>query len=257
MIYSKRLKIEKIISCLKSHPEGIFAKFIASETELDFNTVRSYLRELKKDGIITQKYLRGPYDFVGNTIHGLGGELPRMQNIVFTYQAKKNIHQRMDFTKTLQIAEVKLEAGVKSNKITYHVHAKESISIREAWLIGQIFIADIHAYLDETPKSPEILVNTTEFNWDYYGIRIEGANCITLDNFIGLEKLYNKPGRIRYEIKTKIPFPLDNLIALITNGVEYTSLNSKVSELQKSIDFAINEIKRTHNYFMKLGGNRK
>jgi len=69
---------------------------------------------------------------------------------------------------------------------------KKDISIGEAALLGEIFRIKIKEITGEKPAYEDIIVTSSEFNEDYAGLRIDGAECITLNSMKTFEKLYNK-----------------------------------------------------------------
>jgi len=226
-------KMKSIVKHIELYPDGIQPKQLAREIGLNHNTVKAYLRELESLGIV-KRDVYGWYRVV-KTTHTLPE--PKLQNFVLSYKIPNEREvNSVDTTYDVKIAKLHFTIGKESKQATGHVSAEPPVSVKEAHLISEIFKVLILKEIDYIPNAEEIYFKTVEFNWDYFGIRMDGINCITLLTINGLvEKLYNKPYAVRHEIKGAIPFNSDNLLILLNNGVMCNNVLSSIDMLDKRI----------------------
>lgn len=253
----KEHKKQTIIDFLKRFPEGAVAKHISLMTDIDYSTVRGILRNLLKEGIVAQKFERGPYCLVQDFTHGMKME-PKFHNILLQVTPDKPIKKFKEVFQS-EIACLRIESGIKSKKITGVISANPPLTHRETCLMAEKFM-----HLSKQEFSMEISPDDVKFinieiNWDYNGLRLEGCNCITLKSFGLIEKLYNKKECIRHEYRFSGIFTYKDFINLTFGGVQYASIISQnnlfISE-QKKIEQEICTLNNTVKNMMLLLKNR-
>ena len=105
----------------------------------------------------------------------------------------------------------------------------------------------------ERPPPQSILVVTCEVNEDHQGIRIDGANSITLTSFIGdLERIYNRENGLRSEIKVQ-GTTLDAIYSLLKGGVSVYSMLQAQFALFKRVEDLITAAKFGNEYLVRVG----
>ena len=141
---------------------------------------------------------------------------------------KERIERPYDF----KIATASLQIGQASSKATFRLAANPPISIRQAIIFIGVFKEEIKQLFGYSPPDETITITTAEFNWDYAGMRIDGANAITLKGLTTIEKLYMKPNNwLRHEMKTIVPFGFDNLITMLNRGQQSSDINASMLTL--------------------------
>ncbi len=81
-----------------------------------------------------------------------------------------------------------------------------------------------------------MFIRTIEFNKDYSNLRLDGLNCITVDNLVEQFKLYQKKRGLRIEHKTKVPLTVENIVDMLSsnpNSIEHTI---KLADQKKQLD---------------------
>ena len=93
-------------------------------------------------------------------------------------------------------------------------------------IVAMLKFSDIDTGINANISEKDITISSIEFNKDYYNLRLDGVNCVTLDSLITQYKLYQKKNKVREEFKAKIPFPFEVLKELLTQGSLRQSLYS-------------------------------
>lgn len=239
---------KRIVSLVNSHQEGIspmliFSILSKSDEPIPYNTIKSIcIRLFKKGEIDKHPANKGLYIPVENPIHSIF-EI-NLQNLVLTYQLKENesVETRVSNIKEeLGTIKTRFEVGKDSKKATIHISTDYPFNISSLSLCVAIFKQRIKEYLHiSSIEDKDIHVSSTEFNKDYYGCRIDGCNCITVESLLCSFKAYQKSkNRVRMEYKTKASFSIDflnNLLIGNINNAENISMNREIIENQKRME---------------------
>lgn len=253
--YDKEEKLRIILDFMEKDGGNLFPKYVALMTGLNPATVRGYLRELEKRGRVKREFNRGPYYLVSEKT--LRAKEFLVHNLRFTYTAPEAIKiETKTLEETLLGGKIRLRLlfGVTHNKVTCEVSGKEPMTLREALMLGDFFIGILKVYLRHVPAYADILVATCEFNWDYPSYRIDGAECVTLHTLGQMEKVYNKRGFLRREVRPR-PFTMDILLGLMEGG----TLISASLERQNMTDEKLDKISGNLSYIIRylLGFERR
>ena len=237
---SKETKLKRILVCVKNHPEGVYPKTVSRETNINHSTVKVYLSLLLKMGDV-QKMKTGLYSATKET-DGVQ-KLPKMQNVILTYVFEKEIgieHEERGYD--FGLANCNLMIGMSNRKATFVIGAEPPISIETVIVLANFFSLELEKRIGHRPSNRLILIKSAEFNRDYYGVKVDGANCITLEGLIGLEKLYQKKGRLRNELRVNFPLTLDSLLLYLNHGVKgmdfvcmCKGIMNKIEDLEESV----------------------
>jgi len=75
-----------------------------------------------------------------------------------------------------------------------------------------------------------------EFNEDFHKLRLDGVKCVTVKSFLGdLERIYEKPGGVRSEIKV-VKTSLESMYAMLKGGVSSYNILQSQFLLMKKLD---------------------
>jgi hypothetical protein len=142
--------------------------------------------------------------------------------------------------------------GKLSKKATMHISSDFPYNITSLCILVRVFQDEVEKCSGYRPETKEIYVNTMELNNDHLGLRIEGANCITIDGLIAEFKLYQKKDRVREELKIKVPFQSDIILRLLKQF--YVSVETEAN--LRDIKFRLDKIEDNHQRLGKALFNR-
>lgn len=235
-ICGKEEKKQKILDIVKSHPEGVNAKYVSLESKLNHSTVRNYLRELVRDGKVYRPEKTHIYKSVANTTYGVA-EL-KIQNVRLGFTVPTTIiltHEKI--IETIADISLYIEFGETHQYVSATVGAEPPLTLREFKLLIKIFKDKVKERIGIEPTDKDIVVTSIELNQDYCGLRLDGINCVTLDGFYGfIEKIYNKKDCVRKEVKICQPISLESLYTLLTGGFKNFVLSDYVFNLGKKVE---------------------
>lgn len=260
---------EKIRGYLENMDRPVSPYTISKSLGLNPNSVRARLGDLVKTGRV-QRVAPGLY--VIDPTLGVG-KPPLIQNFcAIVYPRRrltKPLLEKMVSRDQLQkigkeyhyvycftgppgggegLVRLDLGFGVKRNKITWTISAPlglsyygfmfahglvDSVLESRGWVI--LDAPDDEAADYDTPGF--WLVLRGDLLDDMMGVRIEGANCITLYDFKGnLEKIYNKSYGTRKEVHFNEPRPLSELMALWQGGLPNFMVAQAVYDMARNVE---------------------
>ncbi len=214
----KQEKISKIQNYLQTFPEGATPKMISLFTGITQSTVRGLLRR----GVpgIEAMEIKGLYHSVLDNPHRqifsynfhnlvLGVFLPNYQ--------KESVKQ----TLSCELTNYAFQIGKESKKATMQISTPKikgtdyPINVSSITLAFALFRELVLKFADTKIQMKDVQVNSIEFNKDYSNLKLEGVNCITMENLIEQFKIYQKSDKVRSEHKIKIPLNAEDLIKLL------------------------------------------
>jgi len=126
--------------------------------------------------------------------------------------------------------------GVKRKQITGFASCDAGMDLDKTVLIVRAFKSIIWDRVGLRVRDDMIRVVSCELNEDRQDLRLDGLNCVTVKDFRGfLERIYNKNGGLRSEVKVK-PQSLDHIYATLKGGL--TS-----SQILQSVGLLVGEIR--------------
>jgi len=226
-------KKKQIAAYLLEHPEGCTPKMIALATSINVNTVKSILPKLQN----VEKMVRGFYKVL-NTPHtpiSSTGDLDRwnFHNLVLSIQLKSfRFHDA-----ELDLDLMKLNVHInEQGYCSVRVSTDYPINVSSIVLLYKLLKEYLKEYSADEISTSMVKVNTIEFNQDHANLKLDGVNCITLDNLTAQFKLYQKSIGLRIEHKTKIGFGVDNMIDMLTGSSASVDVSNRLTETIKRLD---------------------
>jgi hypothetical protein len=214
----KQQKILKIKEYLQTTPEGATPKMIALYTGINQATVRGMIGKIK--GIEQVPGLRGVYRLVEGDGH----------DAIFAYNFHNLIvgvflpnYQKESVKQTLSCELTNYEFTIckDTKKATMRISTPKvkgtdyPINVSSITLAFALFRELVFKFAEVKVQMKDVQVNSIEFNKDYSNLKLEGVNCITLENLIEQFKIYQKSDKLRTEHKLKIPLNAEDLIKLL------------------------------------------
>lgn len=214
----KQKKILKIKEYLRQTPEGATPKMIALFTGINQATMRGMIGKIK--GIEQVPGLRGVYRLVEGEEH----------DAIFSYNFHNLIvgvflpnYQKESVKQTLSCNLTNYEFTIckATKKATMRISTPKvkgtdyPINLSSITLAFALFRELVHKFADVKIQMKDAQVSSIEFNKDYSNLKLEGVNCITLENLIEQFKIYQKSDKLRTEHKLKIPLNAEDLIKLL------------------------------------------
>jgi len=151
----------------------------------------------------------------------------------------------------LHFGNLSVTVGTKNRQATGQFSATPPVSLETGYLAGRMFIEKISRAVDWRPDEEDVLVTTSEFSWDEYGIRLDGVNAITLRTLGAEDKLYNKEHGLRHEARVLAPLELEDLLGIVENGVTYSQLASKYRKIEEKVDMIHEEYRKSNEAYQK------
>lgn len=229
-------KHKKILECLKNYPEGATPKMIALATRININTVKSILPVM--NGI--EKKMRGLYKVYEG---GDGCSLNptdalqdwNFHNAVLSCQLTNFPAKLIQSTYSLGIINAEFILSSNGNA-TIRIAADNPLNVSSICIVYAYFKELISKYSDQIITEKDVYVKTIEFNKDYANLRLDGLNCITLDNLNEQFKIYQKKIGLRVEHKTKVDFNVHNIIEMLTSNPNNPEITKKVSDQGEQLE---------------------
>ena len=214
----KQQKVQKIIDYLKTIPEGTTPKMISLFTGINQATVRGMIGNI--DCVKQIPNLRGVYHLVGEmgvdaifsyNFHNLilGVFLPNYQ--------KESVKQ----TLSCELTNYEFMIGKGSKRATLRLSTPKikgtdyPINISSITLAFALFKELVLKHSGVKIQMKDVVINSIEFNKDFTNLKLEGVNCITMENLIEQFKIYQKSDKLRSEHKIKVPMNAEELIKLL------------------------------------------
>lgn len=241
-------KEEKIKKVLGAYPEGLGPKQIGLYSNINPSTVKNLIKNMP--GIVKKYGPRGVYILDQNYPHG---EIFtwNFQNLNLRVEGIK-IVKKLEKVLPFSLFKISIIFNPNNNKISMRLSTKHPLNISSVELVALFFVSEIKNNTGKNVEYSDIIVSSMEFNKDFENLRIDGANCITLDSLINNFKIYNKKKGVRFEDKPKIPFPLDSLMEVLTSGVQGIEMIKEVRETKDSYLRQENELKKLRNVIREI-----
>ena len=228
---------QKILKLIDSSELPLTPLEIAQKTEINHNSVKVYLRNLKKRNLVVQPY-RGEYTSTKNLVTSdgcIGGkvtEFPRVHNIRLRVVGVGcgGLVGEWDY------GVAKVSAVIGNNGVANVFIACSGDGLD--YSAFKLVIACVQKELS-VPKTAPITVTGYELNIDYAGIYLDGVKALTLRAFDGsFERLYQKHKNIlRSEVRAVGPTTPEAVYMLLKGGVN--SYN-----IMQGLAMMINEVRQ-------------
>ena len=261
---------KKILEYLRNIDRPVSPHKISQNLGLKQHTVRARLFELTKNGKVTRVgpslYTIDPSIGVGRppliqNFQAIVHPNPRLTKPSMEKLVSLNLLQKIGteyhYLYTFQgppdgpegLVKLGLTFGVKRNKINWTMSAPLGLTyygFMFAYGLVDVILVTRGWNIRDSPddrqsadfKHPNFwLVLKGDLLDDKLGVRIEGANCITLYDFRGnLEKLYNKTYGVRKEVHFNEPRPLTELMALWQGGLPNFMVAQSVYDMARNVE---------------------
>ena len=232
-------KSQSIIKCMQSYPEGITPKKISLLTSINVNTVKSIIPKLAD----IQKIGRGFYK-VYNGGDGALSSTPdalldwNFHNCIMSCQIPhKYFGNFQPVKKTINLNLIIVEFRIsQKGRVTLRVATDYPLNVSSICMVYGLLCELLKKHTLASFAQSEVFIRTIEFNKDYSNLRLDGLNCITVDNLVEQFKLYQKKRGLRIEHKTKVPLTVENIVDMLSsnpNSIEHTI---KLADQKKQLD---------------------
>jgi len=210
---------QRILNLIDSTELPLTPLEIAKKTGINHNSVKVYLRNLKKQNLVVQPY-RGEYASTKSLVTSEGcipnkvSQYPRVHNIRLRVEGVGcgGLVTEWDYG----VAVVSAVIGDNGVANVYVACSGDGLDYSAFKLV----MACVRKELS-VPKSAPITVTGFELNVDYSGIRMEGCKALTLSAFDGsFERLYQKHKNVlRSEVRAVGPTTPEAVYQLLKGGV--------------------------------------
>jgi hypothetical protein len=216
---NKQEKENKIKEILTKYPEGLTPKYVALYTKIPHNSVKGMLTR-GISGIEQVPGLNGVYRLVANL----------RDNSIFSYNFHNLIlgvflpnykNETVKQTLSCDLTNFEFIIGKDSKRATMRISTPKiqgtdyPINVSSITLAFALFRELVFKFARIDVKMKDVQVNSIEFNRDYSNLKLEGVNCITIENLVEQFKIYQKSDKLRTEHKIKIPMNAEELIKLL------------------------------------------
>jgi hypothetical protein len=226
---------EEVLNYLEVHPEGANPKQISFDLKKNKSTVRGICRKLFSEGRIRlHKNIRGYYELVENKDHGMFDF--KFQNCFLKVKVPglcKDIPQIEEDNKIIKTI-TSFYKGTEN--VTMHISTDYCIDLPAVLVLVNDFIHLVKLYTNIEVRFDDVCISNIEFNKDFANLKLEGANCVTLTSLIAQYKIYQKPGRVREELKMTVPITAPILNELLTKTNTHVDIISKIEANSKQIN---------------------
>jgi len=252
---------QRILKVLEKSNRPLSPKEIAFLLKMKHQTVRKYLSELYKKGLV-KRIAYGLYQQVlTNCREVLEG---RQQSPWAPFQEKSHleIHDliltyedpiicdlpSLSYEINAGEISIKIRFGKKNGKVTAWIVKGNSesngMTYNEFCLASKIFLLEIRRVLGLNDKEMEelpdrIMLKRVNINNDFDGLEIDGAKSITLRTFDGaLKRIYQKGKKVRIEVQpsSKSKITLSQALALLQGGAGAYNALTIVATVAKKLD---------------------
>lgn len=254
---------KKILEIIDLSDLPLTPKEIASETGINHNSVKVYLRRLKERNFLIQPY-RGYYSTPDDLVTfdtRPGGRVtsvvPRVHNVRLKIEGLVGggLISRLDYGVAV-VAVVVGDNGVANVQVDCYPNMSLD------YTAFKLFMACLKRELS-VPKNAPIYVTSFELNHDFAGIQIDGCKALTLSAFDGsFERLYNKhKNLLRSEVRAVGSTTPEAVYELLKGGVN-------TYNIMQGLALLINEIRQEReaqkftnrilsDLLRKIGGRRQ
>jgi hypothetical protein len=214
----KQQKIQLILDYLKAIPEGATPKSIALYTGINQATVRGMIGNI--ENIEQVPGLRGVYHLVGET--GVDAIFSyNFHNLILAVFLPNYQKESVKQTLSCDLTNYEFIIGKESKRATMRLSTPKikgtdyPINLSSITLAFALFRELVLKHSDQKVQMKDVQVSSIEFNKDYSNLKLEGVNCITMENLVEQFKIYQKSDKLRSEHKIKIPMNAEELIKLL------------------------------------------
>lgn len=221
---------------MKSYPEGITPKLIASLSGVNVNTVKNILPRLDN----VQKVLRGVYKVVewGDTPQSnTNPDLTKwnFHNCVLSTTINDYKGKLITRTHSLKLLNLEFVLNTKG-KATLRASTDYPLNVSSLCMVGGFLIEELRQYSNSRLKFDDVSVSTIEFNRDFANLRLDGVKCITLDSLSEQFKIYQKKIGLRIEHKTKVKFSVQNVVDMLSTDPNSLEININLAKQKEQLD---------------------
>jgi hypothetical protein len=232
---------QKVLETVENSELPITPLEISQKTKINHNSVKVYLRTLKKRNLVVQPY-RGEYvsakkvvtsdRCIGGKVTDKGEVLPRVHNLrfKFSYVGERGIVKELNY----DVAKVTAAIGSNGVANVYVACSREGLDFSAY----RVLMSAVRREL-RVPKDSSVVVTGFELNIDYKGIKLDGVKALTLSAFDGsFERLYQKHRDVlRSEVRPVGPTTPEAIYNLLKGGVGPYNF-------MQSVAFLTNEIRQ-------------
>jgi hypothetical protein len=234
-------KTKRILKVLRESETPLKPSEIAFFAKVNHSTTRVYLRRLLAQGEVTQPF---PQVYVTKTIHGVVGDFVRVHNLVLGVDAPGLSRGIRGFEGWFGAVKLRVVFGARRGKITGFVSCDEGMDFDKTVLVMDKFKQIVFERTGAKISDGEVNVVTCELNEDRQDIRLDGLKSVTVKDFVGsLERIYNKGGGLRSEVKVK-PQSIEHIYGVLKGGMTPYQilqgiglLTSEIKELKEVMKF--------------------
>lgn len=226
-------KKKKIAGYMVLHPEGCTPKMIASATSINVNSVKSILPRLQN----IEKVARGWYKVAngGDTPLSSSGTLQswNFHNLVLSTQ----LNHFKPHDNIVKFNLVKLHIHIsKTGYCTLRLSTDYPMNVSSICILFGYMCHYLKDYTSDVLTMDKIMVRTVEFNKDHANLKLDGVNCITLDNLATQFKLYQKKRGLRQEHKTKVQFNTANMVDMLTGSATAIDISQRMTDTTNKLN---------------------
>jgi hypothetical protein len=244
---SPESKEYRILEFIKSYNFPVSPYFVAHNLGLNHQSVKRILIKLHNEGRI-RKTGRGQYTNLPP--HGAGGSIgdvdvgdlgfARFQNLDVVSTADVGLVGDIgDVVFSFPgggagVLEVVVRFGSKLGRISWRLSCPDGVDFRGL----QVVVALIEERLISMGFNPPFgwEVHNREVFRDVLGVRLEGLQSITLNDFMGdLMKIYSKPFGVRVERRSSRPVRVEDLDTYMMGNIPQIALVERVDHIDESV----------------------
>ena len=210
-------KYKTILKQVENSPHPISPNEISCNTGLNDSTVRKYLRDLKKWGLVECKF-HGHYVSARDPV--------TLDRCVVSDVGSIKVH-------SLRFRVVDVSVGARSwcrdfdlLRLKFVVHGNRTAEVfvdcdKDVSLdyVGFRLVVGVVRRELECVRE-QVSVVSCEFNRDFLGVRLDGVKAVTLRAFDGsFRRVYNHGGFLRDEVKAVGSKKIEDVLALMQGGI--------------------------------------
>ena len=202
---------DAIVKAVEKLDRAVSPYEISSETSLNHNTVKVYMRQLLKDGKLFQPF-SGHYTF--KIIDGVMGGGFRVHNLCLVGVCPWLRVKLADVVEFFGGVKVWVQFGVQRHRLTVKVCCDGGMDYDTVcFAVSRAFDVVYERTGRHFPE--DVIVRTFEANRDFEGVRLDGVQCFTRKGFFDvLERLYQKDkATVRFEQKVSYPMSVSEFEA--------------------------------------------
>jgi len=231
-------KKQKILEFLENNPETFYPREIAEKLGFNPSTVRNYLRNLLKEGLI--KRLEGGR-YCSNVTYGVVVPL-LLHDVHFRIEAPflRDMGAIPDVDEYYGDCHLKIRFGKKRGQITGFIAYDKGMDKAHVLMLMRRIYELVERKTGH--KVEKFRITTLDWNRDFYGKRIDnkfGIRCFTIGEFEDfLTRIYQKDEfTVRVEAKTSRELTIDELLEIQRTGsIGYLRDGEMINQLMSRLD---------------------